>query len=166
MKLPKHPVSQALVLAGAALVAGLAHNAMNRDGIDPLKRPARVPVVNGSVVDSLHAQAIRIVNLDEARRFVESRGRVIDARTEEVYAEGHLPGAILLDYYQLGTYCDLVLPLLSPDELIMIYCSELSCEDSELLAKELYSLGYRNLLLFKGGYAEWQGAGMPVEVGE
>jgi rhodanese-related sulfurtransferase len=163
MKLLKKAVLQAVALVIGAAIAGFAHNAYNRNGINPLKRPLRVPVVHGSVVDSLHAEAIHIVEFEEARRFVESGGRVLDARVREIYEDGHIPGAILFDYYQLGTYCEKVLPLLSPDELIMIYCSELTCEDSELLAKELYSFGYRKLLLYKGGFAEWQAAGLPVE---
>ena len=166
MKFPNHAVPQAIALTAAALAVGFAHNALNRNGIDPMKRPPTVPVVRSSLVDSMHAEAIRVIDLDSAREFVESGGRVIDARTKELFAEGHIPGALLLDYYQLGTYCDRVLPLLSPEERIMIYCSEPSCEDSELLAKELHSFGYRNLLVFKGGFAEWQAAGYPQEAGE
>lgn len=163
MKVLKDAVLQAAALVAIASIVAFAHNAVNRNGINPLKRPLRVPVVHGDVVDSLHAEAIRVIGLEEARNFVESGGRVIDARTKEFYDEGHLPGAILFDYYQLGTYCDRVLPLLSWDELIMVYCSDRSCEDSELLAKELFSFGYRKLFLFKGGFAEWQAAGLPVE---
>jgi rhodanese-related sulfurtransferase len=166
MKLPRNALQQAIVLAIAASIVAFTHNAYNRNGINPFRRPLRVPVVHGSVVDSLHAEAIRVVDLEEARLFVESGGRIVDARTKEFYEEGHIPGAILFDYYQLGTYCDLVLPLLAQDELIMVYCSDYSCEDSELLAKELYSFGYRRLLLYKGGFAEWRAADLPVERGE
>jgi len=155
MKLPRNALQQAIVLAIAASIVAFTHNAYNRNGINPFRRPLRVPVVHGSVVD-----------LEEARLFVESGGRIVDARTKEFYEEGHIPGAILFDYYQLGTYCDLVLPLLAQDELIMVYCSDYSCEDSELLAKELYSFGYRRLLLYKGGFAEWRAADLPVERGE
>ncbi len=163
MKLLKTALLHAITLTAAAFVVGFVHNSFNRNGINPLRRGEAVPVVHSSVVDSMHAEAIQVIDLAEARLFVESGGRVIDARTEEVYDAGHIPGAILFDYYQLGTYCEKVLPLLSRDELIMVYCSEVTCEDSELLAKELYSFGYRKLLLFKGGFAEWEAAGLAVE---
>jgi rhodanese-related sulfurtransferase len=166
MKLLTHAVTQAIGITAVAFIVGFAHNSFNRNGVNPMRRRPEVPVVKQSIVDSMHAEAIRIIDLTEARLFVESGGRIIDARTKEAYEEGHIPGAILFDYYQLGTYCDRVLPLLSREEIIMIYCSELTCEDSELLAKELYSFGYRNLLLFKGGFAEWQAARLPVERGE
>jgi rhodanese-related sulfurtransferase len=73
---------------------------------------------------------------------------------------------MLLDYYDMGAYRDQVLPRLSQDQTIMVYCSEPTCEDSELLAIELYLLGYTKLLVFKGGYAEWSAAGFPVERSE
>ena len=73
---------------------------------------------------------------------------------------------MLFDYYDMGTYRDQVLPLLSNEREIMVYCSEATCDDSELLAKELYLLGFTKLLVFKGGFAEWSGAGLPVERGD
>ena len=44
-------------------------------------------------------------------------------------------------------------------------CAGPECEDSELLARELYTMGYTNLLVFRGGYEAWTEAGLPVETG-
>ena len=154
-------VLQAVVLLAIAFVLGLGFNSFSRKGVNPFKAPARVPVTADSL--SSETGGIRVIELEETKRFVAAGGSVLDARREEDYAAGHIPGALLFDYYDMGAYRDQVLPLLSTDQEIMIYCSEASCEDSELLAKELYALGYRRLLVFKGGFAEWSGAGLPAE---
>lgn len=164
MKLLKNAVLQGIVLVALALVVGFLYNAKSRNKIDPFNQPARIPVT----ADSLAAggEIFRVIDLEEARAFVESGGRVVDARMRDAYVEGHIPGALLFDYYDMGRYRDAVLPLLSAEEPIMVYCSELTCEDSEMLARELRELGYRKLLVFKGGWAEWSGAGLPADTGE
>jgi len=161
MKILKSALLQAIVILAAALVVGFTFNALSRNGINPLKTPAKVPVAADST--QAGAEGIKIATLDEARQAVESGVPVIDARRKADYDDGHIPKAMLLDYYDMGMYKDQVLARLSSDQTIMVYCSELSCDDSELLAKELYSLGFTKLLVFKGGFAEWSAAGLPVE---
>lgn len=161
MKIIKVAILQTIALVALALVVGFAFNSFSRNGIDPFKERGKGPAAS----DSTRApdEGIRVVTIEEARHVVESGMAVIDARREEDYAEGHLPGAMLLDYYDMGKYRDQVLPRLSQDQTIMVYCSEPTCEDSELLANELFLLGYTKLLVFKGGYAEWSAAGFPIE---
>ncbi|HVO76602.1 MAG TPA: rhodanese-like domain-containing protein [Candidatus Bathyarchaeia archaeon] len=163
MKTLLSAVLQAVAVLAAAFVIGFAFNALSRNGISPTKTPVNVPVAS----DSTQAKegGIKIITLEEARQAVESGVAVIDARRKADYDEGHIPRAMLLDYYDMGTYKDRVLPHLSTDQLIMVYCSEVTCEDSELLAKELYSLGFKKLLVFKGGFAEWSAAHLAVEKG-
>ncbi|MGD1047825.1 MAG: rhodanese-like domain-containing protein [Candidatus Krumholzibacteriaceae bacterium] len=161
MKILRNALLQAIVILAAALVVGFTFNALSRNGIDPFKTPAKVAVAGDST--QAGTETIKIITLDEARQAVESGVPVIDARRKADYDDGHIPKAMLLDYYDMGTYKDRVLAHLSNDQTIMIYCSEVSCDDSELLANELYSLGFTKLLVFKGGFAEWSAAGLPVE---
>ena len=163
MKILEAAILQAIALLVLALIVGFAFNSFSRNGISPFRQLARVPVASDST--QVRAGGIRIISLEEAKLAVESGARIIDARRKEDYAEGHIPGAMLFDYYDMGSYRDQVLPLLSQEQEIMIYCSEASCDDSELLAKELYLLGYAKLLVFKGGFAEWSGALQPIERG-
>lgn len=164
MKILRNAILQAVAIVVVSVVVGFAFNSFSRNKINPLKMPAKVPVSADSA--QAGAEGIRIIDLEEARRVVESGASVIDARRKDEYDEGHIPGAILFDYYDMGTYRDQVLPLLSNEGEIMVYCSEATCDDSELLAKELYLLGFTKLLIFKGGFAEWSSAGLPVERGD
>lgn len=164
MKILRNAILQAIAIMAVSVVVGFAFNSFSRNGINPFRAPVKVSVS----VDSTQAGAdgIRIIDLEAARRAVESGMIVIDARRKSEFDEGHIPGAVLFDYYDMGTYRDRVLPLLSNEGGIMVYCSETTCDDSELLAKELYALGFTKLLVFKGGFAEWSGAGLPVERGD
>jgi rhodanese-related sulfurtransferase len=161
MKNLKIAVLQALAIAAAAVAAALLFNALSSKGINPFTRPTHVPVAAAAAGTA--TTGIRVIDLAEARAGVDSGVQVIDARRKEDYDEGHIPGAMLLDYYDMAAYLDRVLPRLSNDRLIILYCSEPSCDDSELLAKELYALGFTKLAVFKGGFAEWSAAGLPVE---
>jgi rhodanese-related sulfurtransferase len=163
MKRATQAIIQAVVLLVLGGIVAFAFNSFSRNGIDPFKPPVKPALVNGT--NEAHAEGITMITIEEARRFVGSRKVVLDARTREQYEAGHLPGAILLDCYDIGRYLDGVLPLLSPDQEIMIYCESATCDASELLARELYSLGFKRLVVYKGGFDEWLAAGMPVEKG-
>jgi rhodanese-related sulfurtransferase len=164
MKLLKSAILQAIAIVVVAAAVAFAFNSFSRNGINPFRMPVKVPVAADS--SGTGEEGIRIIGLDEARRFVDSGARVIDARRKEEFDAGHIAGAVLFDYLDMGTYRDRVLAVLSNEFEIMVYCSEPACDDSELLAKELYALGFTKLLVFKGGFAEWSAAGLPVERGE
>ena len=48
---------------------------------------------------------------------------------------------------------------------IVVYCSGGDCELSMNLAKLMLENGKRKVLVYEGGFPEWQGAGMPVAKG-
>lgn len=157
----KQAIIQAIVIAVVGSIVAFTHNAFSVNGINPFRKIKDVPVIR----DEAHviAEGISIIDIEKARAIVEAAGLVIDARTAAEYAEGHLPGALLVDYYDMGRYLDAVLLLLSPEYEIMLYCAGMDCEDSELLARELFMMGYKKLAVFRGGYEEWIEAGLPIE---
>ena len=157
----KQAIIQAIVIAVVASIVAFAHNAFSVNGINPFRKIKDVPVLR----DEAHeiAEGISIIDIEKARAIVEAAGLVIDARTAAEYAEGHLPGALLVDYYDMGRYLGAVLLLLSPELEIMLYCAGVDCEDSELLAREHFMMGYKKLAVFRGGYEEWIEAGLPIE---
>lgn len=163
MKKLRLAIVEAVVLVIVACVVAFAFNSRSANGINPFKQRAKVAVRS----DTLAAQTggIRVVTFDEARAFVAGGGTAIDARPKARFDEGHIPGALNLDYYEFQREIDSLLPLLSKDEEIMVYCEGVNCEASELLSKELYAMGFTKLLLFKGGFEEWSADGMKVEKG-
>jgi rhodanese-related sulfurtransferase len=159
----KYAVAQAVAVLILGFIIAFAGNAISVNGINPFRKIADVPVVPEGI-DAVTG-GIRVIGLDRVQEIVQSGAIVIDARTAGEYEEGHIPAAILVDYYEMGRYLDDVLSRISPEQEITLYCAGPDCEDSELLARELYTMGYTNLLVFKGGYEEWISAGLPVETG-
>ena len=169
MKRFKRAVSQAVVIALFGMAIAFVFNAFSANGISPFRKIADVPVVVDEPVGGeggAASEAIRIIDLNRFREIVDSHGVVIDARTEADYREGHVPGAILLDYYEFRRNFDSVASYLDFENAITIYCSGPLCEDSELLARELFERGYTKILVFRGGFEVWEEAGMPIEAHE
>jgi rhodanese-related sulfurtransferase len=93
----------------------------------------------------------------------------IDARDDEHYQAGHIPGAYQLDYYYKEKYLPPLLDLLRLAEQIVVYCNGGNCDDSELTAGLLADANIvprDRLLVYGGGITEWATNGWPVELGE
>ena len=90
---------------------------------------------------------------DQAKALMDSESEyiIIDARTEAEYAEGHIPGAILIPEYEISEQSEAKLP--DKDELILVYCR--SGRRSKIAAEELVKLGYTNVKEF-GGIIDWK----------
>lgn len=80
----------------------------------------------------------------------ESGYIIIDARTAEEFAEGHIEGAVLLDHMDVKSKAHVVLP--DKDALILVYCR--SGRRSKIASEELVKLGYTNVKEF-GGIIDW-----------
>ena len=76
---------------------------------------------------------------------------IIDARTQEEYDEGHIPGAIMIPEYEIATRAEKELS--DKDQLILVYCR--SGRRSKIAAEELVKLGYTNVKEF-GGIIDWE----------
>ena len=75
---------------------------------------------------------------------------IIDARTEEEFAEGHIENAILIPEYEIAQRAEKELP--DKDALILVYCR--SGRRSKIASEELVNLGYTNVKEF-GGIIDW-----------
>ena len=89
----------------------------------------------------------------EAKALMDSESGyvIIDARTQEEYDQGHIPGAILIPEYEIADRAEKELP--DKDQLILIYCR--SGRRSKIAAEELVKLGYTNVKEF-GGIIDWK----------
>ena len=75
---------------------------------------------------------------------------IIDARTQEEFAEGHIENAILMPEYEIANRAEKELP--DKDALILVYCR--SGRRSKIASEELVKLGYTNVKEF-GGIIDW-----------
>lgn len=83
---------------------------------------------------------------------------ILDVRTAEEYAEGHITGAVLIDQKQ-SDFMEKAQKTLPKDKTIAIYCR--SGRRSADAAGRLAEVGYKCVNL-KGGIIAWQAADKPV----
>ena len=83
--------------------------------------------------------------MDTEREYV-----IIDARTAEEFAAGHIANAILIPEYEIAERAEAELP--DKDALILVYCR--SGRRSKIASEELVKLGYTNVKEF-GGIIDW-----------
>jgi rhodanese-related sulfurtransferase len=91
----------------------------------------------------------------------------IDARDEEHYQAGHIPGAFEFDPYHREKYlADILTPCQFADQII-VYCTGGDCGDSESAALILRDAGVpaSKLFIYGGGMSGWEAAKLPLETG-
>ena len=98
--------------------------------------------------------AYRRVSMQEAVDMMadEDGYIILDVRTAQEFASGHIPGAMLLPNEDIGT--EKIAQLPDKNQLILVYCR--SGNRSKQAADKLVRLGYTNIVEF-GGINSWPG---------
>jgi rhodanese-related sulfurtransferase len=113
------------------------------------------------------ADSNRVARLVHDPRYQQELVVFVDARDDEHYQAGHVPGAFQLDPFRPEQYLPAVLPACQSAEEIVVYCNGGDCEDSEFAAITLRDAGIapQKLWVYPGGFAEWTTNNLPVEIG-
>ena len=117
----------------------------------------------GQGVSNLETQIIEDVPLEEAFALMEDNRSnqnfvIIDVRTPEEYANGHIEKAINLDFYS-ETFKD-ELDTLDRDKVYLIYCR--SANRSGKALDMMAELGFSEVYNMLGGMVRWEEVGLPV----
>lgn len=126
------------------------------------------------LAERMQAEGLQLAYLEQAvdlfrdPRHASQLVVFIDARDDQNYQEGHVPGAYQFDHYRAERHIETILPVCQMAEQIVIYCSGGDCEDSQFAARTLAGVGIpkERLFVFGGGMNEWETNGLPVEIGE
>ena len=102
---------------------------------------------------------IRTISAPELKERIDrgDRFKLVNALGDWEFQAKHIPGSLHIEE------TDDALAALSPDDDIVVYCSNPACHASEQLYKGLVGHGYRNVKRFAGGLLEWEDAGYPLE---
>lgn len=92
------------------------------------------------------------INAEKAKEMMESMEEfvILDARSEAEFAEGHIPGAIVIPHDEISEKAEE--EILDKDIPIFVYCR--SGRRSKIAAEALVSLGYSEVYEF-GGINDW-----------
>lgn len=92
------------------------------------------------------------ISAKEAKQLMDTRSDcvILDVRTPEEFAEGHIPNALLIPDYDINAKAEGILT--DKDQLILVYCR--SGRRSKKASRDLAALGYTNVKEF-GGIIDW-----------
>lgn len=190
----KRVLLEALLVAAIGAVIALGANALSPRGLRltqdyfhgetvpvPRVKTSGTNVIAAStnsapdpVIARLKEKGLQVVNGEQAAELFHSplyqQGAIIfiDARNDEHYQGGHIPGAYQFDNYHPENYMGTIFPLCQSAQKIVIYCNGGNCEDSEFAALTLRDaqIPSEKLFVFTGGITEWTNRGHAVELGE
>jgi len=108
--------------------------------------------INSNNDTTLSSLGYEQITAKKAKEIMDSGVKyiLIDARTDEEFANGHIEGAILIPEYEIRGRARQELP--DKDALILVYCR--SGRRSKIASEELVKLGYTNVKEF-GGIIDW-----------
>lgn len=144
---------QAACIVVLALLAGSAFRALSPEGY--LSQPEAV----AGIQNFYKAKFLPTIKMDEIAS-LPSRADVaiVDARKAPAFEAGHLPGAINIDPDASEEMVARAMRDVPKDRRVIVYCQLLGCPYSEIIAQRLMTVGYSNLVLYRGGWDEWKGS--------
>lgn len=133
------------LLSLLVLVCGTAANAQT---------PA-TPPAQGAKAQSV-VRNVTVDQFDALRR--GTNAVVLDVRTQAEFVDGHLEGAVLLDY-RAPDFAEKVAKL-DKSKQYLVHCA--AGGRSARACTKMESLGFTNLVNLEGGLGAWTDAGKPV----
>lgn len=93
------------------------------------------------------------ISAQEAKNLMDTEKNyiILDTRTQEEFAEGHIENAILIPHYEISEKAETLLT--DKNQLILVYCR--SGNRSKQASQALADLGYTNVKEF-GGIIDWE----------
>jgi rhodanese-related sulfurtransferase len=122
----------------------------------------------------LQADGLQLADSAQAARLFADPRRVrdlvifIDARDEQHYEAGHIPGAYHFDRFHPEAYLTNVVQVCLSAEQIIFYCNGGDCDDSEhaaIMLRDSIGLPKEKVFVYGGGMGEWSTNGLPIELG-
>ncbi len=88
----------------------------------------------------------------------DSSAVLIDARMQNDFKSGHIPGAVSLPVTAGLAERSQVLAGVPTGADVIVYCQSESCKWGEVVAADLVLRGYQRVKVYRGGFQEWQHA--------
>lgn len=192
---PVKLIGEALLVAAAGIALALAANALSPRGLSlsrdyfpetAVSAPGRIPAngssaatggevntVDPALIARIRGDGLKLIDTDQALkmyrdpRYSQELIVFVDARDDEHYEQGHIPGAFQFDRYHPEKYLPAVLTACLAAEQVVVYCTGGECEDSEFAAVTLKqaAIPAGKISVYGGGYTEWSAKHLPLETG-
>jgi len=133
------------------------------------------PTVDATTYEIRDPENSPLVDMEAVAAAVDSETVVVDTREDWEYEEGHIPGAVRLDWRELvddetrgiRPRAELEATLdergIVPDRRVLLYCNTARRISHTYVV--LRHLGYDDLAFYEGSLTEWEAAGRDLETG-
>ena len=150
-----HKVTWLLSMGG---VLGFLVNLLHPQPIPWVYSPVQITTIKA------HQAGVDVISLQEAYAgYKEGRYVFVDARPAEMYASGHIPGALSLPLSQINHSLELLHRIFISPLPVVVYCADSACDDALALIKKFREIRQAPLLYFSEGFAAWEAALCPLE---
>ena len=155
------PKYQVYALITISVIISLALNVIRSNPISMIAQDLKKIDNIDELVNSNEPSGIVEIDIKIAKDLYEKGTLFIDARAEEYFNDGHIPGAICSD--ELDELIDKIYNFDNLDKAFVVYCSDDDCGSSEELSYQLYDQGFESIYLFKGGWKQWIENNLPAK---
>ena len=114
-----------------------------------------------AAVEAATSPDLRVVSVNDAHAAINNAPEdlvILDVRTAEEFTEGHIDGAVMLDFYRNDFAAELA--KLDPNVPYVIYCRSGNRSGQTLDLME--GLGFQNVQDVDGGVLAWQDSELPL----
>jgi len=108
---------------------------------------------------ALGTEAILTIGRDELKAMLD-RGddvKLIMALNRWAFDAKHIPGSLHFDTPEQ------LYAAVTPDDDVIVYCSQVDCLSSVAMYRDLIRRGYRHVRRYSGGLLDWEDAGFPLD---
>jgi rhodanese-related sulfurtransferase len=108
---------------------------------------------------ALGPEPVKTIGRDELKAKLDADDdfKLVMALNRWAYDAKRIPGSLHFDSP------DQLYAALSPDDDIVVYCSQVDCLSSVALYRDLVRRGYKHVRRYAGGLLDWEDAGLPLE---
>jgi rhodanese-related sulfurtransferase len=123
---------------------------------------------------NLRAKGLQLAESNQVMQFFHDPRRLqdgiifIDARDEDHYRAGHIPGAYHFDRFHPENYLINVIQVCQTAQDIVFYCNGGDCDDSEhaaIMLRDSIGIPKEKVFVYGGGFTEWTNNGLSFELG-
>lgn len=126
-----------------------------------MKRIAYILLLFVLISGCTQSQNITSLNAAQFEKHMKEKADkiILDVRTAGEYADGHIPGAVMIDYYKNDFRQQI--NKLDKSKPVFVYCA--SGVRSSSAAKILVQSGFTEVYNLQGGINAWHRSGKPLE---
>jgi rhodanese-related sulfurtransferase len=113
-----------------------------------------------SLAQTAPKDSINVVSIEQFEKMTaKKKNMLVDVRTPEEVSEGHLPGALNINF--LGENFSREIETLNKNKTYLLYCR--SGSRTRKAADQMQKAGFKKVYMLEGGITAWNEAGKPVE---